>query len=381
MGARSTELTPPRVLVVDDDPLVGPAHARVLSSVAAEVVVESDARDALERLKKESFDVVVSDIRMPRMSGTELLAAFRQFDLDLPVVFVTGEPTVESAAAAVELGAFRYLSKPVAPQDLRRVVLQAAHLRALARAQGDGGARERVALEQALRNAIAGLRMVYQPIVACATRGIVAYEALMRSAEPSLPHPPAVLDAAERLGALHVVGRHVRGLVASDAERAPDGTSLFVNLHSADLADPELYDPSAPLSRHAGRVVLEITERASLEGIGELDARLGQLREMGYRLAVDDLGAGYAGLSYFARLRPELVKIDMSLVRNVDADPVKRSVVASLVGLATSLEMLVVAEGVENARERDVLAAHGCTYLQGYGLARPGPPYPEATWI
>jgi EAL domain-containing protein (putative c-di-GMP-specific phosphodiesterase class I) len=368
----------PRVLVVDDDELVTKSHAQVLRRVASSVVTTTSSKDALARLRSDPYDVVVADIHMPELDGTALLQAVRERDLDLPVIFVTGGPTLESATRAIELGAFRYLTKPVETDELRKVVLDAARSRALSRAKS--GVTPRADLERAFRSAIARLRMAYQPIVAAETRVTTAFEALMRSDEPQLPNPPAVLDAAEKLGALHLLGRHVRNLVASDMDGEAAPPQVFVNLHSADLADPQLYDPAAPLSRHARRVVLEITERASLESVSDLDARREQLRRLGYRLAVDDLGAGYAGLSYFARLSPDIVKIDMSLVRDVDTAPVKQQVVVTLLMLAGSFGMEVVAEGVETKAERDTVVSMGCTYVQGYFLGKPRPGFEPGTW-
>jgi len=144
-----------------------------------------------------------------------------------------------------------------------------------------------------------------------------------------------------------------------------------VNLHPVDLEDEDLYDPAAPLSRVAPRVVLEITERASLSDVPELASRLARLRALGFRIAVDDLGAGFAGLASFARLRPEVVKIDMSLVRGVESDPVRQKLVDSITHASHDLGILVVAEGIESAAERDVLTALEVDLLQGYLFGRP----------
>ena len=101
---------------------------------------------------------------------------------------------------------------------------------------------------------------------------------------------------------------------------------------------------------------------------------------MGFRIAIDDLGAGYAGLTSFATLEPEFVKLDMSLVRDVDKNPTKKKLVRSMTSLCRDLGMLVVAEGVETLAERDVLVEAGCDLLQGYLLAKPGKPFPEFAW-
>jgi EAL domain-containing protein (putative c-di-GMP-specific phosphodiesterase class I) len=109
-------------------------------------------------------------------------------------------------------------------------------------------------------------------------------------------------------------------------------------------------------------------------------AKLAQLRRIGFRIAIDDLGAGYAGLTSFATLEPELVKLDMTLVRDVDKNPVKERLVRSMTSLCKDLGMLVVAEGVETPQERDALVALGCDLLQGYLFARPAEPFPDFAW-
>ena len=123
----------------------------------------------------------------------------------------------------------------------------------------------------------------------------------------------------------------------------------------------------------ASRVVLEVTEREALDGIPDLRERVRSLRSLGYRLAVDDLGAGYAGLSSFAVLEPDIVKIDMSLVRAVDREPLKSRLIDSIVTLCRDLGPLVVAEGIETSAERSVLVELGCDLLQGYLIGRPRP--------
>lgn len=366
-----------KILVVDDDEMVASATSRLIAREGHSVETLRDPLEALARLARGDLDVVVSDISMPGLSGLELLRRIRAADDDVPVVFLTGMPRIEDAMEAMEYGAFRYLTKPVVRDALVSALADALKWRRLTRIAAAGPtARRREELESSFAGALASLRMVYQPIVAVRSRRAFGYEALMRSSEAALPSPPAVLDAAEKLGSLHVLGRQVRDLVAAQADAGPFEHVFFVNLHSADLADPALYDVTGPLARHARSVVLELTERASLEGIGDVEKRLQSLREMGYRLAVDDLGAGYAGLSYFARVRPDVVKIDMSLVRDVDSDPVRRGVVGAICELARTLDMIVVAEGIETQAELECVAELGAQLVQGYFIARPGPAYP-----
>jgi EAL domain-containing protein (putative c-di-GMP-specific phosphodiesterase class I) len=144
--------------------------------------------------------------------------------------------------------------------------------------------------------------------------------------------------------------------------------------------DETLFSLEAPLSCMAERVVLEITERASLDAVEDARNKVARLRQMGFRIAVDDLGAGYAGLTSFATLEPELVKLDMTLVRGIDANPTKQKLVRSVTSLCRELGMTVVGEGVETRQERDTLVQCGCDLLQGYLIARPGQPFPSYDW-
>jgi EAL domain-containing protein (putative c-di-GMP-specific phosphodiesterase class I) len=171
---------------------------------------------------------------------------------------------------------------------------------------------------------------------------------------------------------LHELSRILRARVAAVVEQFSTDALFFVNIHPEDLNDFDLCSADAPLSRVAQRVVLEITERSTLSGIEGLKAKLAKLRALGFRIALDDLGAGYSGLSSFTLLEPDVVKIDMSLVRDVDSSSRKRSIVRSMLELAArDLNTLVICEGVETVAERDVLLELGADLLQGYLFARP----------
>jgi EAL domain-containing protein (putative c-di-GMP-specific phosphodiesterase class I) len=378
-----------RILVVDDEDALLRAIGRKLTSVGYDVLLAADGKQAVGFLAEFTFDAIFSDIDMPKMNGIELLQTVRQSDPDVPVVLMTGNPDLKTAIQAVELGAIQYLVKPFDIGEVVKVVSRAVRLNRMARLKrealalvsaGGFGESDRLALETSFDRALDTLWMAYQPIVRVADRSIFGYEALLRSEEKALPHPGAILDAAERLDRLSDLGRKIRKAACVPIPEAPPQAAFFVNLHARDLMDGTLLSPTSPLSFFADRVVLEITERASLDGITDVRAKIAELRRMGFRIAIDDLGAGYAGLTSFATLEPDIVKLDMSLVRNVDTDLKKEKVVRSMTSLAKDLGMLVVAEGVETAGEREALVAIGCDLLQGYLLAKPGRPFPAFVW-
>ena len=377
------------VLVVDDDPDVLRGVVRLLRSQGYSVTSTNNGADAARYLLGRSFDVIVSDIKMPGMDGIQLLREVREHDLHVPVVLVTGEPAVSTAVQALEYGAFHYLTKPVDSEALARAVSKAVSMHRMARVKqqaaellGHAGAlgADRAGLEASFDRAMQSLWMAYHPIVDFRRKQIYGYEALLRSNEPSLPHPGAVLDAATRLGRLDALGRSIRDLAATPMIGCDTGEMLFVNLHVTDLVDPWLSAPDSPLSQIASRVVLEVTERSSLDEVKDVRARVAALREMGFRIAVDDLGAGYAGLTSFTLLEPEIVKLDMSLVRDVHKNSTKQKVIRSMTALSQDMGMTVVAEGVETIEERDTLVELDCDLLQGFLFAKPGRPFPEVKW-
>lgn len=373
------------VLLVEDDEALARTLQRVLGSAGFQVETAFDGEAALKKLSSATFETIVTDIEMPGTSGVDLLRIVRAYDLDVPVILMTGSPRVETAAEAVQLGALQYLVKPVANDAIVEAVRRATRLYKMAHIKREalkliGGpalsAGDLTGLEACFLRALDSVFLVYQPLVT-ASGGLYGYEALLRSQEPSLANPGALLEAAERLGRLHDLGRKVRDTAAAQFVRAPAGASLFVNLHTEDLLDGTLYEAESPLSRLADRVVLEITERATIDRVDDINARISVLRYLGYRIAVDDLGAGYAGLTSFAALEPEIVKLDMSLVRGIHTSTVRQRIVGSMVSLCKELEIAVVAEGVETLDERDCIIDLGCDILQGYFFARPGPPFPE----
>ncbi len=378
-----------RILIVDDNASLLRIYKRMLGGLGYEIDLCLDGEQAERAISERSYDVILSDINMPKLDGMDLLERVRARNLHVPVVLITGSPELDTAIRAVAQGALRYLRKPLTRNDLRKVTEEALRAHAVTRAKQEavdlaGGVERlmvsRETLGESFERAFSSLHVAFQPIVSWSRRAVFGYEALLRSREPSLPSPLAVIDAAERLGRVHDLGRRVRDLAAESMKDAPGGTQLFVNLHPRDLVDDALFEGDTPLARQAPRVVLEITERASLRDVPDLEARMRRLRSLGFRIAVDDLGAGYAGLTSFAHLVPEVTKLDMSLVRDVHRQGTKLTLARTILTMCAGLDILVVAEGIETPEERDALTAAGCDLMQGYLFAKPGAPFPAPSF-
>jgi CheY-like chemotaxis protein len=225
----STGPRPPRVLVADDDPTVGRSLQRVLGAAGFEVVVVPDGNAAVEELKTRSFEVVLTDIHMPGTNGVDLLRLVRAYDLDVPVILMTGEPEVDTAVEAIDLGALGYLRKPLDVERVVAKVQRAARLANLAKVKREaldeigvpGQQADIAGLQAGFERALSSLWVAFQPIVAVSHRRIIGYEALLRSHEGTLPDPVALVGAAERLQRVEELGRRVRERVAVAAREAP----------------------------------------------------------------------------------------------------------------------------------------------------------------
>jgi len=354
---------------------------RILSHEGWHVTTCESGRSAVVEAENASvpFDCVLSDVNMPEMDGFELVRTLREKDDDLPVLLMTGDPSLDGAVRAIDYGAVSYIAKPFDHESLASQVARAARRHGVQRMRRRaeswarelfGETREMSSLESRFANAIAKSWMAFQPIVDVSNGTIFAYEALLRTDEETLRRPDIFISTAERLDKIQLLGRTVRDSVARAATTLPEGANLFVNVHGLELNDEELFSEKSALAAFAPRVVLEITERTGIDPSAGA-ARVAMLRRLGYRIAVDDLGAGYAALGALATLEPDIVKLDMSLIRDLDQHDKKRRIVTAIASLCRELGGRVVAEGVETVAEKQACIDAGIELIQGYLYARP----------
>jgi len=370
------------ILIVDDDDAFLHACVRMLQFWKHDVVHATTVESALRLVRERDFDVILSDINMPALNGIDFLRAVRSHDKDVPVILMTGGPELETARLAVEWGAQSYLIKPLSMPQLKEAIDRHIHAHQETRrerqivAVSQRHARELEKLHEQFTHALDGMWMAFQPIVSWSLKSVVAYEALMRTTDETLHAPIEILKVAEQLGEVHTLGHKTRGLIAEVMAQHPELPGVFVNLHVLDLLDEQLYAEDSPLRRFASRIHLEITERMAIEKVPDTHERIERLRKLGYKIAVDDLGEGYSGLNSVASLEPDAVKLDMSLIRDIEKTPTKRRMVRALATLCRELETPFVAEGVETQAELDTLLELGADWLQGYLFARPDYPLP-----
>lgn len=217
----------------------------------------------------------------------------------------------------------------------------------------------------------------FQPIVTPDGRPF-AVEALVRATDDdgSLIGGGRIMAAARAGDMLFAVDLAARASAVRTAAAHGYGGRLFINFSPAAIYDPDhCLRSTVALITASGlppeHVVFEVGEADSLESVEHLKNILRVYRAAGFKVALDDLGAGYASLNLLHEVRPDFVKIDMGLVRGVDADPYKAAVLGSLLRLVRELGIPTVCEGVETAGEAAWLAKAGADLLQGYLYGRP----------
>lgn len=216
---------------------------------------------------------------------------------------------------------------------------------------------------------------VYQPIVDSASRKVVAYEALCRPTHDRFLGPAVLFETAEQAGRVIDLGRACRAVSMAPISDLPPDCLMFINLHPRELNDVALLSEEL-LAIAADRVVFEITETAAIEDYERVRNVIVKLREKGCRIALDDLGAGYAGLNSLAQLVPDFVKLDMALIRRIHDKSATRRLVKHILEFCSGEEIPVISEGVETQEEYDKVREIGCPMMQGNFLAPPGPAFP-----
>lgn len=234
------------------------------------------------------------------------------------------------------------------------------------------GERQRARLVERMQGVISQCRfsIVYQPVHDVARGAVVGYEALARfSAEPQRG-PDQWFSEAHTVELGHGLEMLAIEKALEGLARIPQGQYLALNVSPQTIMTGALEKAlgGMPLAR----LMLEVTEHSSIADYGVLSEALSPLRKRGLRLAVDDAGSGYASFRHILKLRPDVIKLDHSLIRGIDADPGSRALAAALITFARETGSSVTAEGVESAGELAVLRTLGVETAQGFLLGRPG---------
>lgn len=380
---------PIRILIADDEPALRGAIADLLSHEDGLVIVgeAGDADQAIEMAVSRRPDVALVDVSMPAGGGPRAAREIIRVSPETRVIALSAFEDRPTVLEMLRAGAVGYLVKGTASEDLLDSItkvfdggasLSADVLDGIVHELSSQLRREEIEQEQrhALRGEIdrflagEGVTMVYQPIMELRSRQIVGWEALARfHTLPLRPPNEWFAEAVEMELGVQLELMAIRSAMRS-LPGVPAGAYLSVNCSPRAAMSPEL---GRTLGEHAPRMVVEITEHEAIEDYTSLATALEELRTLGVRIAIDDAGAGFASLRHTLLLRPDMVKVDISLTRDIDNDRAKRALTSALISFADEMGMAIIAEGIETLAELETLVSLGVPFGQGYYLAEPAP--------
>jgi len=381
---------PVRVLIADDDQMSRETLVQIVGmSEALELVgIANDADQAIRMASLRRPDVALLDVRMPGGGGPRAAQEIRSRSPATRIIALSAFGDDHSVDDMLASGAIGYLTKDASFDDIVDAIVRSMEGDALlsstvakhvvaelgARLEREHGhAERRREKERRIRGLLdgeEGLTMAYQPIVCLESGTIVGVEALARFALEPQRTPDRWFEDAVEIG----LGTELQLLAVSRAlpalDQLPDDTYVSVNVDPTTASSMSL----AEIVKRwpAGRVVIELTEHAPASDYPSLREALDAFRRSGVRIAVDDAGAGFASLRHILELAPDIIKLDISIVRDIDSEASHRALASALVAFAREMGTELIAEGVETAEEALALDGLGIGLMQGYHLGRPG---------
>jgi EAL domain-containing protein (putative c-di-GMP-specific phosphodiesterase class I)/CheY-like chemotaxis protein len=379
-----------RVLIADDEVEVRGALAELIGAEDGLRIVATagDADQAARLASATSPDVALVDVKMPNGGGPRAAREILRVSPHTRVLALSAYEDRETVLTMLGAGAVGYLVKGTPPEDIVSAIGRAARGQTSVSSAVMAGvvdeltsqlrrAERRTHEVEERRDRVRSViedrafTLVYQPIYRLPAKDVIGFEALARfSGEPSRPPDVWFREAAEIGLGLDLEVAATR-MALEDLDALPDDAYLSLNLSHRAAVSPRLLDAfdGAPLRR----IVVEITEHEPVDDYDELGTALERLRARGARIAIDDAGAGFASLRHTLLLDPDVIKLDISLTRHIDADRGKRALAKALISFAQEMRMDIVAEGIETEEELETLLALGARLGQGFYLARPAP--------
>ncbi len=360
----------------------------VLREVGLRLQLAAPVGALVVRLGGDEFAVCLRGGASPRLLGDRMVTALgtpirvgrREFAVTASIGVVIADSGAATALSHVDVA--MYEAKAAKEPHRSGVVV-------LSGASRDAAAARVQLRDDISRPDLTQFHVVYEPMVDLVSGAVIGAEALLRWDHPELGAipPSEFIPLAESVGAIHVLGelclrtavRDLAGWLTASVERGEPlvAASIGVNLSPRQLGRQGLCDlVREVLADHdlpASRLVLEITEQALMDDWATAVEVVRELREIGVGVAVDDFGTGYSSLRYLRRFDTSTVKVDREFVQALPDEARTRALVASVIGMARSLDLLTVAEGIETLDQLQVVRALGCRFAQGYLFDRPMP--------
>lgn len=381
-----------RLLIVDDDEMLGRAIEVIARREGFEVRVTGESQRFLELVDDWQPNVVVIDLIMPDMDGVQVLAALAERNSQARVIITSGvgQRVLDAARRSGRehgLNIVGILPKPFSPASVR-LLLGACAGAPAAVEERDAPAHDPAGLDinmEVLEQALADDQffLVYQPKVHCADGSLAGLEALVRWRHPQagIISPASFIPLFETSELMEdltekVIDQGLEWYASLDARAAAEtGLTLSLNISARSLEGSALFEHVARRCREfnidPGRLIFELTETSAMHDPVKSLELLTRMRVMGFQLSIDDFGTGFSSMLQLVRMPFSEIKIDQSFVMAAHEPGESRNVVRSIVELGKSLGLKTTAEGIESQAVMDYLRYIDCDYGQGYHISRP----------
>lgn len=366
------------ILIIDDELDFLQTMRFFLEGSNFRVIAASTPEEGLEKVKLKP-DLILLDLKMPRINGHQMCKRIKEDNaaVDIPIIMFTSQDSTLDKVEAFELGVADYIGKTFSFEEILariQAVLRKSSPRVISQTNDE---RSKRILE--LRSIIEdkNLRILYQPIVNLVTRKPIGYEALTRGpAGTFLENPVNLFTLATEANMFIELNTICLSLASKKADFIKPDELLFLNIDPLMINTENFknMDFLKDSSIKPSQVSIEITERVYIKNFAKFSSDLTYFRSLGVRISIDDIGEGYSSLNALAELKPEYMKVTLGLVRNVDTDEGKRSIIQVIVDLAKKLNGIIIAEGIETEEENKTLISMGVEFGQGYLFAKPQEP-------
>ena len=369
-------LTKKKVMIVDDEKNLTLILTMLLETRGYDVVV---ANTGLEALRKATSltDLIILDLTLPDIHGLEVCRRLKENHgtREIPVIILSAHHKLQNRIEGLHLGADDFLAKPCDHEELfarMEAVMRRSHSLIF---PDEFSAKESIILE--LKQIIEQERIVpfFQPIFLLKPISFFGFEVLCRpQTKTSLSNPDVFFKLALQYGCYHEVEMMTWTKAIEAVASVIGDKHLFLNCNPYLIEGAKFIEVKSILENSGvpiKNVVIEITERSVITDFKLFFEQLYKYRQLGFRFAIDDVGGGYASLESIVETKPEIVKIDRHIVKDVVKDSYKKSIIKFIVNFCKENHILTVAEGIENYETLKLLTDMGVDAGQGYFLYKP----------
>lgn len=367
-------MSSPKILLVENDKGLVRRAADLLRSRDYAVDIACSGADALQRLQHMPHLVLI-DYALPDMRGLEICKRIRANERwhGVAIIVLTDSLISPEEMESLYIYGDDHLARPFDPEELLARVEIVLHNHQSAHHSREGGQVITAELNKILNNEM--IVPFFQPIYSSPSMDILGFEALSRpSTNTSLSNPELFFKAALAYGVYTEIEKLAWRKAFGEWQRRLGQGKLFLNCTPYFIGNnPIERGFFASLGVDPRHVIIELTERTAIHDHDLFVEKLNALRGLGMQIAVDDVGSGFASLDTVAEVRPDYVKIDLKLIRDINFNTLKKNIVRSIITFCRQSDIITVAEGIEERAELRTVCDLGVDAVQGYLLGKPSP--------